>query len=72
MTSFQQIHTTLLDQMHQVMKKAAGEEVRVFERAYFSKVCSIIGGFTYLCMNTNLNVTIRTDDNVCVVKMVKE
>lgn len=71
MTGFQEIHTTLLNQMHHVIK-AGNKEVRTFPRAYFSEVCQIIGGFTYLCMNTNLNVTIRTDSNECIVEMVKE
>jgi hypothetical protein len=72
MTGFQQIHTTLLNQMHHVIK-AETKEVNTFPRAYFSEVCTIIGGFTYLCMNTNLNVTIRTvDSNECIVEMVRE
>ena len=71
MTGFQQIHTTLLNQMHHVIKEGT-KEVTTFPRAYFSEVCSIIGGFTYLCMNTNLNVTIRTDSNECIVEMVRE
>lgn len=71
MTSFQKIHTALLNQMHSVMK-SKNEMERRFPRAYFSEVCQIISGFTYLCMNTGLNVTIRTDDIDCIVVMVKE
>ena len=71
MTGFQKIHTTLMNQMHHVMRTTTKEETK-FPRAYFSEVCQIISGFTYLCMATDLNVTIRTDGNECVVEMVKE
>ena len=70
MTGFQQIHTTLMNQMHHVMR-AGNKEVQTFPRAYFSEVCQIISGFTYLCMATDLNVTICTDGNECIVEMVK-
>ena len=55
--------------MHHVMRTKTKEE-RTFPRSYFSEVCQIMGGFTYLCMNTNLNVTIRCDGNECIVEMV--
>ena len=71
MTSFQKVHTSLMNQMHKVIESGTKEERR-FPRAYFSEVCQIISGFTYLCMNTGLNVTIQTDDNDCIVVMVKE
>ena len=71
MTGFQEIHTTLINQMHHVIQ-AGNKEKRTFPRAYFSEVCQIIGGFTYLCMATDLNVTIRTNSNDCIVEMVKE
>ena len=70
-TGFQKIHTSLLNQMHTVMKTGK-QEVRTFPRAYFSEVCSILAGFTYLCMNTGLDITISTDANECTVEMVKE
>ena len=71
MTGFQKIHETLMNQMHGVM--ADGKERKwAFPRAYFSEVCSIIGGFTYLCMATDLQVTIQTVDNECIVRMVKK
>jgi hypothetical protein len=70
-TGFQKIHTSLLNQMHHVMRTGT-KEVNTFPRAYFSEVCQIIGGFTYLCMATDLNVTIRTEGNDCIVEMVKE
>jgi hypothetical protein len=71
MTGFQEIHATLINQMHHVIR-AGNKEVQTFPRAYFSEVCQIIGGFTYLCMATDLNVIIRTNSNDCIIEMVKE
>lgn len=70
-TGFQKIHTSLMNQMHHVIQSGSKDE-RTFPREYFSEVCQIISGFTYLCMKNGLNVTIRTNSKECIVEMVME